>query len=344
MKRSFILICILALFAAGKVYAEPVNPEKALQVAAKVFESRPATKAGTGTLSILWEGRQLEAAGTAAHTPAYYVITSSEGGFAIIAGDDNVRPVLALSYENSFQIAGMPEHVQKWMESLEVYVRTTDRQPADVARMWDAYTETKAPIITGLTDEYMGSRTVQWNQSGPANEACPILPGETEHSVCGCLPLAVAEILVWFGYPTKGNGTPPSYIMYYDGNEVTIPGHELNTTYMWSDLQQLDEPREFYDCTGDVRANLAQLVYDCGLLVQASYSPGGTGASEGDVVGPFGTYMGYSKAAHVEYKSFYAQSDWDAIMKAQVMDHPVMYCGFSTTAAGMVHSRPRLRV
>ncbi|MBQ4022126.1 MAG: Spi family protease inhibitor, partial [Bacteroidales bacterium] len=78
--------------------AGPVSADRALEVAKKALP-QPATKA-SGDLKLIWNGEN--AATKAAGQPAFYVFGRDAGGFVIIAGDDNVQPVLAISETNEF--------------------------------------------------------------------------------------------------------------------------------------------------------------------------------------------------------------------------------------------------
>ena len=237
------------------LYAGPVTPEKALQVAQRVFASASATKAtDASSLKIVWDG-EFEPATKAAQDPDFYVVSRSGGGFVMVAGNDNVQPVLAFSFENDFPVEGMPDHVRSWMQQYKDYVRSAASATPEVQEQWESFEETKANTAKpyeGVTDEFMNSRTNLWNQTNPANFYCPDVNGQTQTSVCGCVALAVAEIMAWFGTQNSSSfeGTVPEYSYYSDNNiSVTVPGHELYSgEYDWASLKALaaDDPYDFY--------------------------------------------------------------------------------------------------
>lgn len=328
MKKIVLTLMLLGL--ATGLFAGPVTPEKALQVAEKVFSTR-STKAAGG-LHIIWDG-ETEATKADSQDPAFYVVGRDGGGFVIVAGNDNVRPVLALSFENNFAVEGMPENVRYWMDKIKRYARSATQATPEVEAQWDAFAQTKGYIYpeAGITNEFTDSRTYEWNQNAPANLKCPTVPGESEQAVCGCVPLAFSMIMTWFGYPEKGVGTVPSYVSYKgQANEYTVPEHDLGTVYRWEELQQLKTRELFYGSkSSDLGQNLGQLVYDVGTILQVGYSSKGTEGYTSRLE-ELVQYMGYSKrAVEKYYDSGYPAWTWDQMLKDEVTKHPVYYSGYS---------------
>lgn len=311
MKRTISILFMMLLGCA--LYAGPVTPEKALRVAQSVFSSAPGTKAaGESELQIVWDG-EFEPATKGALDPAFYVITRPEGGFVMVAGSDNVQPVLAFSFENDFVVEGMPEHVRAWMEQYKRYVRHAGAPTVDIQEQWAVFEETKAtaaPITTGFINPYTASHTNEWNQTNPANFYCPDVEGQTQTSVCGCTALAVAEVIAWFGNLNKTltDYTIPSYT-YQSAKEqydVVVSEHALTTSYTaetWLAMKGLDTAQKFYETVkGFSKSNMiaylfygenknrpgeevkntltplgqsvAHLVYDIGTLLQSMYNEG----------------------------------------------------------------------
>ena len=347
-KISSIILLLALLFAAGTTLsAAPVPAERALEIGKKFFAAQPATKAGGGAVRIIWDGESGEPATKASAEPAFYVIAREGGGFVIIAGDDNVQPVLAFSDRNPFKVEDMPANVKWWMNNLKRIVRSSAGQTPEVRRMWSDLTGTKSTVFYGVTDEFLGSRTVEWDQAGVANAKCPTI--NYSKTICGCLPLAMAEILTWHGWPERGTGKLEGY-KYTSGvglmqKTISIPGYELTTEYDWENLRtircsQNSEEDTFYnlDPHSPIYENLSQLVYDCGVMLQVEFNTemmGGTGATDSRIVGSFGTYMSYNKAAHMEYVDDYALSTWVSMLKEEIHKRPVLYCGYASEGGGI---------
>ena len=367
MKKVFIMT-ILAL-AGAMAYAGPVSKEKALQVASKVFAAQPATKAaGPDKLTVVWDGEFEKTKG--ATNPAFYVVTREKGGFVIVAGNDNVQPVLGFSFENPFKVEGMPENVRYWMEQLKKQCRSVSPATLEIRRRWSAFEDTKAasPIDSGFTDEYLGSRTNEWDQTNPANYYCPDVAGQSYTAVCGCVPLATSLIMAWFGTANKSSasGTVAGYTYNSaNGQTVEIPSHELGTEYNWAALKALASSHDFYSqineytgsfstleqifqtyYTGAAKGyvtltplgeNLAHLVYDIGTLLQVKYNDtnyAGTGGVASYIPMRVGPVMGYNNTARLVSKINYPDAQWEALLKEQIFQHPVLYSGRTEDDAG----------
>ena len=311
MKKTLSILSMLLLGCA--LYAGPVTPEKALQVAQRVFASASATKAtDASSLKIVWNG-EFEPATKAAQDPDFYVVSRSGGGFVMVAGNDNVQPVLAFSFENDFPVEGMPDHVRLWMQQYKDYIRSVASATPEVQEQWESFEETKANTAKpyeGVTDEFLLSRTNLWNQTNPANFYCPDVTGQTQTSVCGCVALAVAEIMAWFGTQNSSSfeGTVPEY-SYKSDNEipVTVHEHNLYSGYNWGEIKTLAETDPFdfynqvngfdsattneeaygflfyganknnpvtkaYNTLSDLGEEIGHLAYDIGTLLKAEYN------------------------------------------------------------------------
>ena len=352
------------------LYAGPVTPEKALQVAQRVFASASATKAtDASTLKIVWDG-EFEPATKAAQDPDFYVVSRSGGGFVMVAGNDNVQPVLAFSFENDFQVEGMPENVHWWMQQYKDYVRSAACATPEVQAQWEKFEETKAddgPFgPEGITGEFMGSRTNLWNQTNPANFYCPDVEGQTETSVCGCVALATAEVMAWFGTQNSSHfeGSVPGY-SYKSANDkwITVPGHALYSgNYDWASMKALaaTDPLDFYrqvvgfdsasdksallyygankyrpgtetlNTLSDLGKEIGHLAYDIGTLLGASYNDNGTGAATAYIATKVAPAMGYNKNARYLSKDAFPGGQWEKMMKDEVNKHPVIYSGSGT--------------
>lgn len=254
MKKILSILSMMLL--GGALYAGPVTPEKALQVAQRVFASASATKAtDASSLKIVWNG-EFEPATKAAQDPDFYVVSRSGGGFVMVAGNDNVQPVLAFSFENDFPVEGMPDHVRSWMQQYKDYIRSVASATPEVQEQWESFEETKANTAKpyeGVTDEFLLSRTNLWNQTNPANFYCPDVDGQSRTSVCGCVALAVAEIMAWFGTQNSSSfeGTVPGYSYMSDNKiTVTVPEHNLYSgEYDWASIKALaaNNRNDFYN-------------------------------------------------------------------------------------------------
>ena len=169
MKKLFLLVLMSLLSGVLLLQAAPVPASQALELGRRILSAQPATKAGGGSVRIVWDGES--AATKAGVQPAFYVVARDGGGFVIIAGDDNVTPVLAISDRNVFKVEGMPDNVKWWMERMKAYVRATYFQTPEVKARWAKFAGTKSGDgrITGEVSDKVEKLTPEWDQGGTAD-------------------------------------------------------------------------------------------------------------------------------------------------------------------------------
>ena len=343
MKRLFsillLILCTLSLRAA------PVSPGRALDIAKKIFAAQPATKAVGGSLHIVWDGEEVA---TKAAQPAFYVIARDGGGFVIIAGDDNVLPVLAISDRSEFKVEGMPDNVKWWMDRMKAYVRATTGQTPEVGEAWAAFTATKSGLIPGgvtVTNEIL---TPEWGQELIYkeqiiyNSKCPVV--RDTNTLTGCVATAIGEVMTTLSgiytsaMPASGSGTiePYSVPSGYDHNDYTTAATEghpyvLGATYDWVNLRTLTDPAAIMQVVDEGNTalieNMNQLLADVGAVMHACYSIDDTGAYTEQTPDSIAKYFGFNKAAYFDLAANYSARQWREKLKEQLAVRPIVYCG-----------------
>lgn len=335
MKKIFAILSILAASAYISLMAAPVTPERALEVAGKILNGERSDGLYYGALHIVWTGNEPQT--KAIDNVPFYVISSDGGGFVIIAGDDNVRPVLAISERGIFVTEDMPDNVKWWMDEISRYVRSATSRSARVKEMWDAYTATKSGVISGTIDNKVEHLTPEWDQGNSDmyyfgkqvfNRFCPKQDGQL--TITGCVATALAEILTVHSglYPDKmplsGTGTVGGY---EPGYGVAPDEYELGIEYNWAALRTLTNTEAIMNASEDVLDNLAHLMADLGAMVMASYAVDGTGANSDDAMLGVINHMGYNKAAHIESPGNYSRPQWERMLSEELAQRPVYYAG-----------------
>lgn len=353
MKRIIALLSYIVLFGSMSLQAAPVSQSRALEVAKAVLDAQqPATKA-TGDVKFIWNGEDI--ATKAAVQPAFYVFGRDGGGFVIIAGDDNVKPVLAVSDHNEFKVEGMPENVKWWMERMKAYVRSNAAPVPGASDEWAKYVATKsgrvAPV-TVLSDPKILTPT--WGQGSIIyyglddqesrqvfNSKCP-RDANNNYTLTGCVATAVSEVMTTLSglYPAAMPARP--LVDHVEPYTATSAGRISATEdgnpyvfsdkgYDWTDLRSLMN-------MGDIRLavqngqfaildSLDKLLADIGAMMHANYSANGTGANTSATPDTMIRYFGINKAARFEYAASYTRYQWEAKLKAELDKHPIIYRG-----------------
>ena len=346
MKKLFMLMLAGVLVSGSLLQAAPVSSSRALDIAKKVFAAQPATKAA-GEVKLLWDGEEVATKGV---QPAFYVFGRDGGGFVIIAGDDNVQPVLAISDRNQFRVEGMPENVKWWMDAMKEYVRSARTLTPEVQAQWDRFVATKsdpvAPGTEGLT-VLASHPTPEWNQGNSDNyyfgqqvfnTKCP-LDADEHWTITGCVAAALGEIMTTMSgiyssvMPTHASGTVAAYTVNAGYVAAATEGHPyvLGTVYDWAGLRTLMDRDAINAAIAagktDLLNNLGQLLADMGAIMEAGYSKDDTYAMTGLAPERMAEYMGFNKNAYFDYASNYSTRQWGLKLKAELDKHPVLFSG-----------------
>lgn len=357
MKRylTILLATSLAAMTGQALLAGPVSEETAKGIAGRILSAYNNRKGGTD-VKLVWTGED------PGDQPAMYVYTSGSGGFVIISGDDNTVPVLAISENGQFEADDMPEHVRWWMRRMEAQVRATQTPAEGVKKQWARVAATRADA-DGRVDETqvvdkVGHLTPEWDQGNKDlelfktnifNKYCP-KDSQGNLSVAGCVPVAVAEVLTTLSglYPDVMPATSTGSISAYNASgklAAATVGHpyELGTitSYDWAGLRSLTDKRVIKTAVDahttamdNLLDQLSRLMADCGAIIQAMYSPSGTGAYSDDIPERFATYFYTSKSARMEKADKYTSAQWIRMLKTELAKHPVLYSGSTTDGYG----------
>ncbi|HRZ42578.1 MAG TPA: thiol protease/hemagglutinin PrtT [Bacteroidales bacterium] len=245
--------------------------------------------------------------------PLYYVFNiGNNEGFVLVAADDLVYPVLGYAFTGRFAGNDLHPSISAQMELYEAQiVHAREAEPfmiPEIAEVWDKYRREQFTPAKDIQTVGPICKTT-WDQGGFYNDSCP------GGSVTGCVATAMAQVMKAFNWPPKGKGsysyTHPSYGLQSANFGIT--------TYKWSSMPNV---------VSAPNAPVAQLMYHCGVSVDMSYSPGGSGASMFRAKDALYMYFNYSPFIRTATKSAYTDIYWKILIRAQHMNgRPVMYSG-----------------
>ena len=154
--------------------------------------SRAEAEAIAGRYITVERGAELRGnrAGNADAMPYYVFNAAHEQGFAIIAGDDRVAPLLGYSDRGSIDASNMPPALAAWLDEVAAAVASMPETAAPAAETKEA-----TPVVDALVK-------TQWYQLTPYNDKCPAKDVYT----C-CVATAMAQIMNYHRWPEKGYGT-----------------------------------------------------------------------------------------------------------------------------------------
>ena len=244
-----------------------------------------------------------------------------DGGFVIVAADDLSSPILGYSNQGNFDYNTAPDGLlfmmSEHMRGIETLVTQKHVASSDVLSRWRNLEEygvmqpdRGAPVVEHLIQ-------LRWNQDAPYNMYAP------GGCPTGCVATAMAQIMKYWEWPTQGTGEHSYFAPGY-GQQYANFGE---TTYDWANML---ESYAFGAPTPEQKEAVAVLMYHCGVSVNMTYEPDGSGAFSADVPDAINNYFSYSEhATHITKGGNY--DEWIALLKSNIDQRiPLYYSGQSS--------------
>ena len=303
------MVLAMVLMITMPLFAERVTPETARKVAATFLNNNGAKSAQLTDLTK-----------EAGFTNLY--IFNAEQGFVVMAADDCVKPILGYSLTGKFVAENMPTNVSGWLQGyndeIQYAIDNQLRFTAETAKLWKDLIagNSKAAKATIIVDALIQTT---WDQNPGYNDLCPYDSDAGELTVTGCVATAMAQIMRYWEYPSHGVGSHsyrPSTHPEYGTQSVNF----AQQTYDWADMP-LYSPN----------AEIAKLMYHCGVSVDMDYdigSTGGSGAYNTSIAPALTNYFNYKSTADLKYKQSYNNNNWINLLKTELnASRPIQYNG-----------------
>ena len=316
-------LAIALLFVVSLAIAGPVDVKTARNTAERFFNaelgktatSRKAIK-NSAHVSLLPLGETALKTHSASKHPEYYVFTPEDSiGFVIVAGDDEVEPIVGYSLNAKFSNGQLPDALVKYLESYKFYVnkiRSGEELPKHRTK-----TNVKAikPFIT-----------TTWNQSYPYNYYTPTIGGK--RTLAGCFAIAISQIMRYYEWPAAGKGTCIATLNDgYDTEKYITLGQE----YDWSNM--LDNYSNSYKTTEMTAA--ARLIRDAGYACYSSYGTSTTWAYNIHALMALLRHFYYSPDIRLVDRMYYSDESWNAMLQKELSSgRPVWFCGQDENGTG----------
>lgn len=300
MKKIQILLALL--LSSASLFASPIGEERARQIAEEFF-AQYASRATTGELSLEWAGNEIDDTTNNLSSALMYIYNrGTDDGFVVVAGDSNIAPIIAYSFDTTLDTSNMAEATRA---ILDAWCKQVDN-----ARQAAQPISEGMPSIATRASDYLLYDTAIWNQFEPYNWEAPVYNGY--RSVTGCVATAMSIICYYNQWPSKGTGTTPAY-SYTDpyGYTRSVAANTLGRTYQYSTM--LKDYNNYYT-TAQGNA-VAALMKDMGTSVQMMYHYSSSGAYSANVIKAFTTYFQYSKAAKFAHRSSYPIDEWNELIR-----------------------------
>lgn len=263
----------------------------------------------------------------------YLFVGADDKGFALVSADDCVRPLLAYSYDGTFDPDRMPAHVAAWVDGyrreIASVVAAGITPSPSVQAMWEN-------LSTGKSSNAVEPLlTTRWAQRPYYNSLCPYDTIDSTYAVTGCVATAMAQIMRYWEYPATGWGSHS----YTHPRYGTLTADFGFTHYRWDRMPDtLDALSDSFQV-----ASVATLMYHAGVAVNMNYSTQGSGSAVISLHGityscaenALKTYFRYNPLLYGNYKASYGDAEWDAMLRAELdAARPVLYSGNDINAGG----------
>ena len=306
MKYRLLLFAALLLSGMGVGRAAVVSAETAKETADMLLSQRGGAsfKGGDASVETVMKG----------DVPVYYIVRFEKGGWALISAEDTVDPLLGYSFDSEYKSDGQPEWIKGWLKEYTDQIEIA-RQTPNLHRhkRWsgDAVTRASEDKIAPLI-------TVNWNQDEPYNSLCPkVEGGPGGRALVGCVAVAMGQALTVVRYPLRGKGTK-SYNSPIGGRLSVNFDNEPD--YDWDAI--LSGANNY--------AEVARLLYHCGVLIDMEYGADGSGAISNNIPGYFRTYYGFPETCVGYSRNNYSGGDdaWHLLLQNELKrGRAIIYSG-----------------
>lgn len=318
--KHFFFFTLLSLGLTCSLIAAPVDSVTARRVAASFFATQRANAA------------LVDATAKTGLDNLYLFECADKGGFVVVAAHDVALPILAFS-SDALTDDSLHASLRYWLRCLndEIADAVAAGLKADdyTAALWsdllsDAFS---MPEPKGVVSPLLLSH---WNQGYPYNIYCPADHAASDgHAPVGCSATAMAQIMRYWKYPDTGNGSYSYYMSRYGDLSADFGA----THYLWDSM-----PDGASSASSPAQIDaVATLSYHCGISIEMSYGPNGSGANVinfGDtslmsVQNALRRYFGYRPSLQGLQRSHFEISDWVRSLKDELKaGRPVLYAGF----------------
>ncbi len=313
MNRRLLQFGLFALLAI-QVLADRIPEDAARGIASKFI---------TGDSRM----RKAQAAGTAlslaAATRGYYAYNiGTDGGFVLVAADDNVAStVLGYSDCGGFDTGRLPENVRWWLGEYDRQVELVSKLPKQNGGLRLAVSDSASARDFAPIEPLI---TAKWNQTAPYNNMCPELNGE--RSVTGCMATALAQIMRHHRWPEQGNST----ISYrWEAGDTTLVRDFSGNVYNY------DAMTDTYDESSSQESKdaVALLMADVGYALKMQYSPVSSGSNNYIGVSGLANNMGYANGASYHQRRYYSKDEWNGMVYNELAaSRPVYFSGYNRSS------------
>lgn len=316
------LLFLISFLVSFPLWAVQRTSEEALEIARAFFTQQVQTRSTSEVELVAVANDFLQSATTRGTSEgnAFYVFNRGTDAYVIVSGDDRMKSVLAYSDKGAFNTTHLPDNLLMWMELCNAVYQEAQMgvEPKVEPKLMTRSVTLAEEVLPMLKTE--NGEDILWDQSAPYNLLCPKVSGR--NSVTGCVATAMAQIMRYWREPAKGIGSH-NYVM----NGQTVSFDFSKATFDWDKMRGIYSNVSY---TQEEAAAVAELMFACGVAVDMSYSPNGSGAYSQIVPQAMIDYFGFNENMNYLERENYTSEEWIQLLKSELnAGRPVYYSGQS---------------
>jgi hypothetical protein len=293
-KVAFVLLWVAVPLM---MLASPVGQEKAWQIASQFLNNRMLAR--TKDKPAVPEQRQLVCKDMG-FRHLWVVADEANGGFVIVAGDDNTEPVLGYSETDFFDEGMLPTPLQMLLQSYDQQVGTLVANAKSQTTTAVTEREPIAPLI----------KTV-WHQYLPFRYLCPFDENAGNYTAVGCVALVLAQLMYYYQYPQGTTQEIPAYTTGTGYDMPALPPTTFDYSKMHLNYDYCYSTTEFDPEDESVKAVTKLLLY-CGCALQMNYSTLGSAAVFDPEI--IAKYFGFDRGCRYLMAGNYPHDVWEEMV------------------------------
>jgi len=300
------------IFAATILLAQNISQSEAFSLAQKFMTAKSGRSESLKAVSYTEKGWE----------SLYFFTNEDNTVFVVIAGNKAVSPVIAYSFESGLD-AQLPSPVEDYFIGCEAGIKKAIEKSlapdATVSEEWKMLAKTgEQPVYLKSAVSPLLSTT--WNQDCYYNGQCPQhVDGPCGRCYAGCVATAMGQVMKYHSYPPSGQGSN----IYGTGSYTNLSVDFSTATYDWSNMP---------NSINTDNAEIAKLLYHCGVSVNMGYAFDGSGAQSSDAATSLVDHFVYAPYAFYVDRDVFTDDNWIWVITNDLKSRrPVYYSGQSTS-------------
>ncbi|MBQ2522620.1 MAG: C10 family peptidase, partial [Prevotella sp.] len=313
MKKTLLFLSLFLLGFTNATQAQLRTDAEMMAAAKSALSNYPKAKR-----LIKEKGTNLEKLMTKSQVT---IFGNEETGFAVIANDKRNPAIMGYS-DSKIDVNNLAPGFVWWLEganeSLERMIATGQRP--------------KAPVIKAAYRDHVDELLItKWGQQKPYNLMTPeynVIGTIYAHYVTGCVATAMAQIMYYHKYPTRGKGQISYTMVPKAGTAIQINGN-FNTKLDWDNMLPVYKEGSYTEAQANAVATLMKL---CGASVKMQYTLTGSGAFTSDASRSMRKYFLYDEHMRYFFRDYFPVEEWMDIIFNEINNgFPILYGGVNSS-------------